>query len=87
MKRFDNLQTKFELLATFGTMALLLVSLGVIAMVGMHTIGERSEAIYRQNLVPIEILADLRDELQQIVTFVAWHKAYATIECNPKGTV
>ncbi len=70
---FENLRTRTKLIACFFGIGFFSSLLGVISIIGMSQLSERTDLIYKNNLVPIEMLSDLRDELQQNVTFVAGH--------------
>ncbi|CUS31485.1 methyl-accepting chemotaxis protein [Candidatus Nitrospira nitrificans] len=73
MNKFDNLTTGKKLLVGFGGILAFFLVLGVFSIGGIRWVSDRTESIYKINLVPIKMLGDLRERTQRMSAYVSWH--------------
>jgi methyl-accepting chemotaxis protein len=73
LNAFKNLSIRLKLLSSIGGVGLLLVMIGGMSIVGMNQLSGRTEFIYKTNLIPITILADLRAAMLRRSNLVTWH--------------
>lgn len=73
MNKFDNLKTGKKLLMSFAGILMFFLVLGVLSIVGIRWVSDRTETIYKINLVPIKMLGDLRERTQRMSANVSWH--------------
>ena len=71
MDKFDNLATGKKLLVSFASILVFFLMLGVLSIVGMKWVSDRTESIYKINLVPIKMLGDLRERTQRMSAYVS----------------
>jgi len=68
-----NLKTMTKLMASFGSIGVLLVAIGWMSINGINQLNERMEVIYKVNLTPIKLLGDLHGRSERMSALVAWH--------------
>jgi methyl-accepting chemotaxis protein len=73
MNKFDNLKTGKKLIVSFASIVGFLLLLGVLSVVGMTWVSDRTETIYKINLLPIKLLGDLQERTQRMSAYVSWH--------------
>lgn len=73
MNKFDNLKTGKKLIVSFASIVGFLLLLGVLSVVGMTWVSDRTEIIYKINLLPIKLLGDLQERTQRMSAYVSWH--------------
>lgn len=73
MKRIKDLSVRIKLMINIGLFVVIMLVTTVLSVRGMGELGQRSEFIYKTNVVSLLLLGDLRDHVQRMDALVASH--------------
>ncbi len=73
MNSLKNLSTKTKLMLNIGLFVVILIVTTGLSIQEMGELGQRTEFIYKTNLIPVTMLGDLRDDVQQMAGAVTLH--------------
>ena len=73
IQKFKNLEIKKKLLCGFGMAGVVLILVSMISFVGMNRLSDKTEFVYKTNLLPVMTLSELRASILQRSNAVLWH--------------
>ena len=73
VNRFKNLSIRLKLICGFGVAGCLCLIITVISFVGMNRLSDKTEFVYKTNLIPVMTLSELRANILRRSNAVLWH--------------